>query len=54
MNTPAYFDAKKTLNLFGLNEDFNFIKNLYIKKKLPNVLMLSGKKVRVNRLSLII
>ena len=44
MNTPAYFDAKKTLNLFGLNEDFNFIKNLYIKKKLPNVLMLSGKK----------
>lgn len=44
MNTPAYFDAKKTLNLFGLNEYFNFIKNLYIKKKLPNVLMLSGKK----------
>ena len=41
---PTYFNPKKSLNLFGLINDFNFLKNIYKKKKLPKVLMLSGKK----------
>jgi len=44
MTLPVYFDSKKSLNLFGLFENFDFLKNLYIKKKFPKVLMLSGKK----------
>ena len=44
MTFPIYFDTKKTLNLFGLFENFNFIKKLYLENKLPKVLMLSGKK----------
>ena len=44
MNLPIYFDPKKSLLLFGLINDFDFLKNLYQKKKLPNVLMLSGIK----------
>ena len=42
MTLPVYFDPKKSLNLFGLNENFIFLKNLFIKDKLPKVLMLSG------------
>ena len=44
MNNPSYFSSKKSLRLFGLFDNFNFIKKLYIKNKLPKVLMLSGKK----------
>ena len=44
MTFPAYFNSKNSLNLFSLFENFNFLKKLYIKKKLPKVLMLSGKK----------
>ena len=44
MTFPIYFNTKKTVNLFGLSENFNFIKNLYLANKLPKVLMLSGKK----------
>ena len=44
MTFPIYFNSKNSLNLFGLFENFNFLKNLYIKDKLPKVLMLSGKK----------
>ena len=44
MTYPIFFDAKKTLNLFGLNKDFNFISTLYLKKTLPKVLMLTGNK----------
>ena len=44
MILPNYFNAKKSLHLFGLFNDFNFFKNLYIEKKLPKVLMLSGNK----------
>ena len=32
---PNYFDSKKSLNLYGLTKDFNLLKNLYIKNKLP-------------------
>ena len=44
MTFPTYFNPKKTGNLFGLIDKFIFLKNLYIKKKLPKVLMLSGHK----------
>ena len=44
MTLPTFFDPKKTLNLIGLNEKFIFLKNLFEEKKLPKVLMLSGKK----------
>ena len=44
MTYPTFFDAKKSLCLYGLSDNFNFLKNLYLKKKLPKVLMLSGKK----------
>ncbi len=44
MTFPTYFDPKKTLNLFGLFDNFDFLKNLFICNKFPKVLMLSGKK----------
>jgi DNA polymerase III subunit delta' len=44
MNLPIYFNPKKTHQLYGLSENFNFLKELFIKKKIPKVLMLSGKK----------
>jgi DNA polymerase III subunit delta' len=44
MILPTYFNSKTSLNLFNLKNDFKFLKNLYQKKKLPKVIMLSGKK----------
>ena len=44
MDYPIYFDSKNSLNLYGLEKDFNFLSSLHIKKKLPKVLMLSGLK----------
>jgi len=44
MTYPSYFNSKKSLDLFGLFKDFNFLKDLYLKNKLPKVLMLSGNK----------
>ena len=44
MTFPIYFESKKSLKLFGLCQNFDFLKNLFIKNKLPKVLMLSGKK----------
>ena len=44
MKHPSYFEPKKSLKLFGLSDEFNLLKKLYIKKKLPKVLMLSGRK----------
>ena len=44
MDFPNYFNSKNSLNLYGLEKDFNFLSNLYSTKKLPNVLMLSGSK----------
>ena len=41
---PSYFETKKSLQLFGLNDSFNLLKSLYTNKKLPNALMLSGEK----------
>jgi len=44
MNHPLFFNSKNSLNLFGLQKNFDFISSLYQKKKLPKVLMLTGSK----------
>ena len=44
MTFPTYFNSKNSSKLFGLHENFKFLKNLYFNKSLPKVLMLSGKK----------
>ena len=44
MKYPIFFEPKKSLKLFGLSDEFNLLKKLYIKKKLPKVFMLSGRK----------
>ena len=44
MDYPKYFNPKNSLNLFGLEENFNFLSSAYTKQKLPKVLMLSGLK----------
>ena len=44
MDYPKYFNPKNSLNLFGLEENFNFLSSTYTKQKLPKVLMLSGLK----------
>lgn len=41
---PTYFESKKTLNLYELFDEFNFLRNIYKTNKLPNTLMFSGKK----------
>ena len=44
MIVPKFFNSKKSVNLYGLSENFIFLKNLYKMKIFPKVLMLSGKK----------
>tara|TARA_B100001093_G_scaffold123973_1_gene116572 strand:- start:1562 stop:2497 length:936 start_codon:yes stop_codon:yes gene_type:complete len=44
MNYPIFFNSKNSLKLLGLKENFIFLSTLYIKKKLPRVLMLTGNK----------
>ena len=44
MDYPKYFNPKNSLKLFGLEENFNFLSSIYLKDKLPKVLMLSGLK----------
>ena len=44
MNLSDFFNSKKAYQLFGLENEFNFLKELLIKDKFPNVLMLSGTK----------
>ena len=44
MILPIYFDSKKSLNLLEMNQNFDFLKDLFIISKLPKILMLSGKK----------
>jgi len=44
MNTNEYNDPKKSLVLFGLENKLDFLIKLYNSKKLPRVLMISGKK----------
>ena len=44
MDYPKYFSSKNSLRLFGLEQNFNFLSSLYLKDKLPKILMLSGSK----------
>ena len=44
MKYPNFFETKNSLNLFGLKDNFRFISELYSKKNLPKVLMLTGNK----------
>tara|TARA_Y100000816_G_C26106610_1_gene588291 strand:- start:826 stop:1761 length:936 start_codon:yes stop_codon:yes gene_type:complete len=44
MDYPKYFYPINSLNLFCLEENFNFLSSLYTKNKLPKVIMLSGSK----------
>jgi ABC-type multidrug transport system fused ATPase/permease subunit len=44
MTFPTYFNPKKSSNLFGKSKNFKFLKDLFFKNKLPQTLMLSGKK----------
>ena len=44
MDYPEYFEPKNSLNLYGLEKDFYFLRTLYSKNKFPNVLMLSGSR----------
>ena len=44
MNYPKFFDSRNSMQLFELKKDFAFLSKLYINKKLPKVLMLSGNK----------
>ena len=38
MSSPIFFDPKRTKNLYGLSDDFIFLKKLYVNTKLPKVL----------------
>jgi len=44
MDFPKYFNPKNSLKLFGLKENFIFLSSIYLKDRLPKVLMLSGSK----------
>ena len=44
MNTPEHNDPKNSLNLYGLKDKLDFLIKLHNSKKLPRVLMLTGKK----------
>lgn len=44
MNNENYINPKKSLSLYELDDNFNFLISLYNKKKFPKVFMLSGKK----------
>ena len=44
MKLKENFDPKKTLELVGYEKNFNFLKNLSLKDKLPKVLLLTGEK----------
>ena len=44
MKYPLYFESKNSLNLFEMEDYFNLLSNLYLKKNLSKVLMFTGKK----------
>jgi DNA polymerase-3 subunit delta' len=44
MKYPIFFEPKKTLSLFCLQDKLNFLISLYKKKNLPKVLLLTGDK----------
>ena len=44
MNMNEYNEPKSSLILFGLDSKLDFLIKLYNSKKLPKILMISGKK----------
>lgn len=44
MNYPSFFNPQNSSKLFGMEDNFNFLHNLYLDKKLPKILMFSGEK----------
>ncbi len=44
MDYPKYFNPKNSLRLVGLEKNFDFLLSLFLKDKLPKVLMFSGLK----------
>ena len=44
MSTSEHIDPKNSLNLYGLKDKLDFLIKLHNSKKLPRVLMLTGKK----------
>lgn len=44
MTTIKYFDPKETTELFGLKENFLFLKDLILRNQLPKALLISGEK----------
>ena len=44
MISNTLYKSNCSLNLWGHNNKFNFLRKLYISKKLPKILMLTGKK----------
>ena len=44
MDLPTFFDSRNSTNLYGLKKEFLFLSSLYLRKKLPKILMLSGSK----------
>jgi DNA polymerase-3 subunit delta' len=44
MNYPSFFNPQNSSKLFGMEDNFNFLHNLYLDKKLPKILMFSGGK----------
>ncbi len=44
MNFPNFFEPKNSLKLYGLQESFIFLSNLYLNQNLPRVLMFTGNK----------
>ena len=52
MNSADIFEPRKTIQLIDYNNKFDFLKNLILDNRLPNVLMLSGAK-GIGKLTLI-
>ena len=44
MNFPNFFEPKNSLKLYGLQESFILLSNLYLNQNLPRVLMFTGNK----------
>ncbi len=44
MKYPSFFEPKNSLNLFGLEDNLQFLLSVYNKKNFPKVLMLTGNK----------
>ena len=53
MILSEYFNPKKTVKLFELKEQYDFLKNLILEDRFPRALLITGKK-GIGKASLII